>query len=228
MMEKKNIIVKHACNDSLGTLLDVLDEVGLNNNQVIDIENMSLPDIRDTNMVFLMGCFDAAYNDKIQWLAQEMQWIQNLNQANIPMMGICFGAQLLSRVLGGQVYKNHTLEHAWADVQLLDESWQHKGPWFTFHFDAFIPPKEATLLAKTDIANQAFIINKNLGMQFHPEINPHMFDSWIDYWKSTQDGLDFLHKNQDTIDFLQSEVVRREADNRSNFIRVLNDFLNRI
>jgi hypothetical protein len=54
------------------------------------------------------------------------------------------------------------------------------GPWLEFHNDRCLPPPAATVLARNDIAVQAFQIGRHLAVQFHPEVDGPQLKRWLD------------------------------------------------
>ena len=44
------------------------------------------------------------------WIAEELEWIKAAMNKDIPILGICFGSQLLAKALGGSVVPGPTFE----------------------------------------------------------------------------------------------------------------------
>ncbi len=67
------------------------------------------------------------------------------------------------------------------------------GPWFQFHYDRWSVPPGAQEIARNPVSSQAFIINKSLAIQFHPEVTASSLDGWL-VWggdkKVIEDGQD--------------------------------------
>ncbi|MDX6344335.1 MAG: hypothetical protein QOH87_4473, partial [Trebonia sp.] len=53
------------------------------------------------------------------------------------------------------------------------------GPWLSWHFDRFTVPAHVPVVARTALANQAFVSGRTLGVQFHPEVNEAVLDAWL-------------------------------------------------
>ena len=100
------------------------------------------------------------------------------------MLGICFGAQLLARVLGGTVGRAPRSERGFTRLDSTDEAVLPAGEWLQFHDDAFTLPPGAELLAANAVGVQAFRHGPHLGVQFHPEITPAAFDAWVESWRA--------------------------------------------
>ncbi len=71
--------------------------------EVVRAQASHLPDPRDFDLVVPLGCYDSAYDDSLPYLGRELDLLAAAVESDVPVFGICFGAQLLSRVLGGQV-----------------------------------------------------------------------------------------------------------------------------
>ncbi len=139
----------------------------------------AFPDPSQYDAIVLMGATWGAWdNEKIgNWLEPEVQWLQDADTQGVPVLGICFGGQLLARTHGGSVAPGPKTEIGWSTV--MSETPELAGRWFQFHDDSFIPPTDATLLAINAVAPQAFAIRKNLALQFHPEVISDTLHDWL-------------------------------------------------
>jgi GMP synthase-like glutamine amidotransferase len=101
-----------------------------------------------------------------------------------PVLGICFGAQQLSTVLGGQVTKAQSPEIGWHHITPVAESALVippslcEGPWMQWHYDRFSVPSGATVLAESPVGPQAMVCGRTLGVQFHPEATESIVRTW--------------------------------------------------
>jgi len=141
----------------------------------------TFPNFLEYDLVVPMGAPYGAYeDDRIgNWLLPELEKLKAAHNAGIPILGICFGGQLMARALGGSVAKSPTAEVGWFEIQTNDATLIPTGPWFEYHWDRWTTPKGATEIAKTDIANQAFVMGRTLALQFHPEIDPQVLQAWL-------------------------------------------------
>ena len=138
-----------------------------------------LPDInREIAGVVVTG--GGAQIDQIEqspYLFDETQWIEQCLKADIPMLGLCLGSQLLAHVLGAQVAPRDDglQEFGYYTVQPTDLERPFVPQDFNVlqsHSRGFDVPNGATLLARGELfPNQAFCYGDNTyGLQFHPEV----------------------------------------------------------
>jgi GMP synthase-like glutamine amidotransferase len=53
------------------------------------------------------------------------------------------------------------------------------GPWLSWHLDRFFLPPQVPVVARTALANQAFVYGRALGLQFHPEVTDSVLEAWL-------------------------------------------------
>jgi GMP synthase (glutamine-hydrolysing) len=179
------------------------------------------PTLSDAQVVVVMGSPDAAYDDTLTWLAPEIAYVQQAIDAQVPILGVCFGGQLLARVLGGSVRKSEYPEYGFVDVETSDPELVPPGPWMEFHGDTFVAPPEATVIARNAAAQQAFVCGPHLGMQFHPEIDLDTYDAWAAAWQ--RDGVEHavdVHR-------IRQDIADSEAAARKRCSALLDAFLAR-
>jgi GMP synthase-like glutamine amidotransferase len=102
-------------------------------------------------------------------VAAERELLTRAVERDVPVLGLCYGGQVLAAVLGAEVGPAPVPELGWRLVETDDASVIPEGPWLEWHFERFCTPPGATELARTADAPQAFRIGPHLGVQFHPE-----------------------------------------------------------
>jgi len=187
----------------------------------IDLED-HVPDPRDYDLIVSLGSEFPAFDDSVPFIGRETQLIQQAVSADVPFLGLCFGGQLMARVLGGRSFRANRSEIGWLPVRTNDPELVGEGPWFQWHFDSFTLPPGARLIAETDIGPQAYLIGRSLGLQFHPEVTPEIMASWVGAYRHELDteGVD--------PDALLEETRRRAATARANAERLLNAYLENV
>ncbi|HZD18133.1 MAG TPA: type 1 glutamine amidotransferase [Actinomycetota bacterium] len=184
----------------------------------IDLEDDRGLAPRDYDLIVSLGSEFAAFDDTKEFVRREARLIERAAEADVPVLGLCFGGQLLARVLGGQGFRA-TSEIGWLPVRSRDPDLVPEGPWFQWHFDSFTVPEDATLIAESDAGPQAFIAGRSLGLQFHPEVTVDIMDEWVRTYRHELDaeGVD--------PDGLLEETKRRAIDSKRMAWRLFDGFL---
>lgn len=223
MKRRRALAIVHSDTDVPGSLPELASKAGVE----VEVRSITRPlvEVSDLDLLVVMGSPESAYDERLAWLEAELGWLRAAQQRGVPTLGICFGSQILARSMGGQVSRNARAEIGWTPLRLTQTHWQHAGPWLNFHFDAFTLPPGAELLAETDLAPQAYRIGKSMGVQFHPEIDVAMFDTWTRYWASTAEGRQFLETAGDLPERMRAEIAARQPENRANCLALIEGFL---
>jgi len=184
------------------------------------------PDLLAFDVVVVMGAPYAAYGDDVigNWLLPELEKMKEVHNAGIPVLGICFGGQLMSRVLGGTVSRSPRAELGWYEVQSNDESLIPRGPWFQYHWDRFTLPPGATLIAENELCPQAYSFGRTLGLQFHPEIDPEVLDLWLDM----EGGCAEVESEGVDVKKLRTQTKELEPQTNQRGYDLVDQFLDRI
>lgn len=142
----------------------------------------TFPDPRDFDALVVMGAPWGAWDDETigKWLLPEMDWLRTADQEGVPVFGICFGGQLLARVHGGSVARGPRPEIGWTSIWTQEPDLVGPGPWFHWHYDRWQVPPGAREVARNSLASQAFVLRRNLAVQFHPELTPAGLTGWFE------------------------------------------------
>ena len=143
-------------------------------------------------------------------------------QADVPMLGVCFGAQLLAKVMGGRSLRAERSEIGWLQVRTSVPELVPEGPWFEWHHDTFTLPPAATLIAETEVGPQAYVIGRSLGLQFHLEVTPQIVEGWV---RGARHELDAAGVDPEA---MLAETRRRMPETRRATERLLNRYLDGI
>ena len=216
------LIVQHEQPTPPGRIRDWLAEHEAEVDVLRIDEETRTPDPRDYDLMVSLGSEFAAYNDSIPFIQRETELIRAAASSDVPILGVCFGGQLMARALGGKSFKADRSEIGWLSVRTNDPDLVPDGPWFNWHFDTFSLPPGARLIADTEVGPQAYVIGRNLGLQFHPEVTPQIMDNWVHAYRHELDaeGVD--------PDALLEETKQRAPQARKTTERLLNNFLDGI
>ena len=140
----------------------------------------------DVDGAVVLGGFMGAYEvARYPWLRSEKAWLAELVRRDIPVLGICLGAQLLADSLGGRAFCAPRPEVGVLDLVLTGDGAVHPvasrlGPrGFFSHQDTFELPPHATLLAATADYPAVFEMGAALAIQHHPEARYEHVASWV-------------------------------------------------
>lgn len=140
----------------------------------------SFPEPNGDDVIVVMGAPWSAYEPRVQgWVRPEVEFVRMHLDRGTPILGICFGAQIMSIGLGGAVSPSSLPEYGWTAIE-SEEPAIGNGPWFQYHADEFTLPDGAVPLAHNESGLQAFGYGRSLGVQFHPEVTPSLIQSWCD------------------------------------------------
>jgi GMP synthase-like glutamine amidotransferase len=142
---------------------------------------VTFPSAAEYDAVVFFGAIWSVYDTAtIPWISDEIGYARSLISLGVPALGICFGGQLLAAAVGGQVERAPIPEIGWVSVASgASELLVDAGPWLSWHFDRFTVPAHVPVVARTALANQAFVSGRTLGVQFHPEVNEAVLDAWL-------------------------------------------------
>ena len=189
----KILVIQHNDDDNLNDLAQPFYEAGLEIVQWHAAKTAAPVDSLDgfSGLVSL-GAF-AGVEDEAEtpWMPFERKLIETALEHEMPVLGLCFGSQLLASVAGAEVGKSGRPEVGWYQVQMTEDAANDPlmsvlGPEpevIQYHYDTFnwqTLPENLTILATANGMNQAFRVGKNAwGTQFHIEMNLPTMLGWI-------------------------------------------------
>lgn len=180
------------------------------------------PDARDYDVLVPLGAPWGAWDDACigNWLVPEIAWLRDAVESGMPVLGICFGGQLLARALGGTVAPAPRGEIGWTSVWSDRPTLVGEGPWFQFHYDRWTVPPGAVEIARTPAASQAFVVGRSLAVQFHPELDPAGLQGWMDWG-----GASKVEENGDDPAIMLAQTRAFEAAARERTFALVDAFL---
>ncbi len=141
----------------------------------------------DAVMVF-GGSQHPDQDDHFAWLGHEEEFLREVLTEEVPVFGVCLGAQMLARAAGASVGPASAPEIGWLEVSLTHDgasdpvlgALRGRATVFQWHHYAFALPPGGTALAESPICLQAFRLDGRpaWGIQFHAEVTLAMLTAW--------------------------------------------------
>jgi len=187
---KPVVIVQNWAAESPGTIGEYFQSHDIPFRLIRLYDNEALPAPQEIDRAIVLGC-PCSMNQYQQheWLKRLFAFTAEIVRQSVPSLSICFGAQLLARVLGARVEKNDVKEIGVYTTSLTEAGkedpifagFDSEFPVFHWHSDTFRIPFGATHLATgADCRNQAFRLGRLVGIQFHLEPQPEEIPLWCD------------------------------------------------
>ncbi|MDM3870702.1 gamma-glutamyl-gamma-aminobutyrate hydrolase family protein [Porticoccus sp. W117] len=140
-------------------------------------------------LIVLGGPMNIGQEAEFPHLELEKRAILQAMELQIPILGICLGAQLVASALGAKVYPAESIEIGWHPVNTTDQAaadplakhFSESEQIFQWHGHTFdLPPGATPLISGELCANQAFRMgNSTYGLQFHLEACESVIERWL-------------------------------------------------
>jgi len=168
-------------------------------------------------LVVTLGAPQGAYED-LPWIHRQRRLLAGAIAARRPVVGICFGAQLIATAIGGRAAPFTRRFVGWMDVaHAADPVW--RGPWLRWHGDHLEVPPTAEVVARDQGTVQAFHFGSAVGVQFHPEADADAARRWgqaVPHWLA-ENGLDAATLDRQS----EAQIVPRAAARDALFSEML-------
>jgi GMP synthase (glutamine-hydrolysing) len=191
----KVYVLQHHRVENLGTIAEALEGAALAWQYIRVHEGHPVPrEMKGAGGLIVMGGPMAAYQaDRYPFLRDEMMLIEQAVTEELPVLGVCLGAQIVAAALGAKVTRNPAgKEIGWYPVTLSDAAqedrlWRGVAPTITpfhWHGDIFELPAGAVSLASSEKTPcQAFRYGNSVyALQFHIEVTPESVAAMAAEW----------------------------------------------
>ena len=177
--------VAPAAVEATGAILRVWDAI---------VENGLRPTLDDVDGVVVFGStFNMEHADEQPFIKETSDLMREAMGRRIPLLGVCFGGQLLAWTLDAEVGRSPVREvgfepiHPTRDAvdEVLFSHLMDGDMAFQWHLDTFALPQDAKLLMTGDqVTNQAFRVGDLAwGTQFHLEVNGPEIEYWLEEFR---------------------------------------------
>jgi GMP synthase (glutamine-hydrolysing) len=179
----KVAILQHEPGENAGFFENIWKEQGIEYRVIPLYDTQEIPVLEETHLLIMGGSMSVHDEQDHPFLREEKHRIRNYIKRELPVLGICLGAQLIADALGGSVYP-YRKELGWTPITGLCDAHSSLFPGqfyaFQLHGDTFEIPAGGTLLCSgTRVKNQAFSFGSAMALQFHIEMTRPMIEEWI-------------------------------------------------
>ncbi|MDA1215349.1 MAG: gamma-glutamyl-gamma-aminobutyrate hydrolase family protein [Chloroflexi bacterium] len=184
-------VLQHTPPETLGTIQDALTAESVTAEYVRAFEGQPVPQRMGeaTGLVVMGGPMGVYEQAQYPYLIDEIHLIEDALRADVPVIGVCLGSQLLASALGAEVVSSGQKEIGWHTVTLADAASTDPllavvSPSFTgfhWHGDIFDLPRDSVSLASSGMtAHQAFRYgDKAYGFLFHMEVTAEVIGGMV-------------------------------------------------
>lgn len=188
---KPVLIIQNTPHESAGTIPTYLKDRSIAFEVVRSFEDgVTFPPVENFRAIINLGCpYSVTRYAEHDFLKRLYSFVADVVRNNIPYLGVCFGGQLLAKILGARVEANPVKEIGTYTVTLTEAGksdplfagFPETFPVFHWHGDTFrIPFDAAHLVSGADCKNQAFRKGIFVALQFHLEALADKVPSWCD------------------------------------------------
>jgi GMP synthase (glutamine-hydrolysing) len=185
------LVFRQVAHEGLGTIADALSrrEIPFDVVDALAQDSLDVALEKYSGLVVMGGPMNVDETDRYPALTEQVKYLQMALLAEMPILGICLGSQLLAKALGSKVFPNRIKEIGWYDLELLpaatdDRLFRHlpaPATVFQWHGDTFDLPRGAVQLARSALCeNQAFRYGRTAyALQFHLEVDAEIVERWL-------------------------------------------------
>lgn len=183
-------ILQHEASQGPGILLDHLRQQDIPHVLLDPCAQGSAPaNARDYRGIIVLGSNHCA-NEQLRWIENERCLLQSAQQHDVPVLGHCFGAQMLARAMGARVWRNPCPNIGWSEVRITSRAQQlmdlpAQATLFNWHYDTFeIPQGASRTMYAQHCLNKGFVRGRHWAFQGHLEVTEASVRQWCSEGRS--------------------------------------------
>jgi GMP synthase (glutamine-hydrolysing) len=187
---KPVLIIQNCEAESAGTIIDYLSDRQIPFQEIHSYRGEPLPEPARFSAVVCQGCPISVREDEQHRFLRDLRTIvAQVIRADMPYLGICYGGQLLAKLLGTRIEPSRVKEIGVYTVRLTEEGKSdpvfgvlgNSFPVVLWHGDTFGIPFGCRLLVEgTECVNQAFRHGRQVALLFHLEATESLLLSWCE------------------------------------------------
>lgn len=215
----------HIESEGPGTIIDYLESMNAHTHIAMLYRGDQLPnDVHEFDAIIVMGGPMNVYQDEqYHFLREETVFLRQAVENNIPILGICLGAQLIAKSCFARVKSAQIKEIGWSKVtltkegrcDLLFQGLPETLSVLQWHEDTFDLPYNGILLATSkECPNQAFRYKNAYGLQFHVEVTSDMLSEWFSESREHDQIMNQFQK-------IKKDYTRQAKKIYSNFVALI-------
>jgi GMP synthase (glutamine-hydrolysing) len=211
-------LFQHGPGEPPGYILEIIKNRGLPYEIFRPYRGEPVPEqVTGSHYIFLGGLMSVNDEEQYPWLALEKMLIRDAVLSEVPVLGVCLGAQLIASSFSRKVSRC-TEEKGWTVIRNQDRSGPEIGcgevTVFEWHGECFDLPEGSSLVYSGEVVtNQMFTFGSATGVQFHPEVTESIIRQWV------------AGGDRDVMDKILHETPACIGQSKSLCIRIMDQFL---
>lgn len=177
-------ILQHESTQGPGVLRDHLDENGIPYRLISPASDGKAPvDASKFSGIVVLGS-DHCVSETLPWIEDELTLLQDAIRRDVPVLGHCFGAQMLARAMGAKVRRNICPNIGWSQIWITPHAQQamalpKQATIFNWHYDTFEIPRGAIrTMYGSHCLNKGFSRGRHWAFQGHLEVTAESIKDW--------------------------------------------------